>query len=496
MRLLLRLSAFAVIALIALIGEGSSIVQARGGDLLAQISRPSGCFDSKQGIGVAFYRYNFNIILYTCQNPSNGAESTSIFRTGMTGVDDGSFVVKDDFGHEVPMEAIAWDSAEQLLWGVGRIPSRTDPIDGICAVWRIDVISSTGRAQLAFWFSDPGGGCDFTPQNFVDGLTVDPGTDSIYLSFANGSQIRHFYENGARAPNDPIDFSSLTEGVCGGSSCRSSGLIFGADGSLLSATGLAEKLVRLDPNTPSLVDVYDTEAGGSWDLECGPMFAARDGSLKATILSADLLSSMINVLEAPEGVCKPMDYALRELRLTPRGPFKVGVGDELTVSVTGQAGGFNYLPQAFQKANVLLHAALPPSPMHGRFMAHPGDSCYTYGRWGHLDPIPCSEGDRGGYYPSMGGQTCYDGLDNDGNGLIDNQDPNCMTDIEFIQFAAGALDQFETFQRDLILQCTDAASVKGQITASISPWEQGIQDTTHADDADVIDLIVRCSKDK
>ncbi len=90
------------------------------------------------------------------------------------------------------------------------------------------------------------------------------------------------------------------------------------------------------------------------------------------------------------------------------------------------------------------------------WVALPGDTCTFFD--GLVDnDVPCGEGDTGGQ-PSVNGGTCFDGVDNDGDTLIDfaGADPDCLLPVNNIHFQ-GNLDPdaeiVSTFTRALFLRC-------------------------------------------
>jgi hypothetical protein len=300
-------------------------------------------------------------------------------------------IINDGNGHYLPMEALAWDPVEEHLWAVNRIPvspSGTGVVSGVCAVWRLGPVGDETvpqgewpqeSAQLAFTFTDVAGGCDFFSDrpNSFDGLAVDPVSGSLYLSAAGGATIRHLNKDGTPATNDPIDFAALTAGVCGGPGCGSSGLLVGVNGNLLSATGETGKLVEIDPDGPSVVAVYDSGAGRDWGIACGPVHTLPDGSLTNTVLSADLYSANISLLEAPPGLCDSADYAFRNPVVLPGDVIVARLGQTAYGVFGGEYIGFGSEVAGAGPINVTMDLAVLDGGGFDnprRIIAEPGDT--------------------------------------------------------------------------------------------------------------------------
>jgi len=313
-----------------LVGLSTFSAQAAPGDLLANVDRPAAVCGSG-GIGVAF---DGTDILYTCVNEGVSDSFPQIFRTDLAGTDLGSVSVADGNGDPVGIDAIAWDPNENLLWG-GDVSATA------CRIWTVDPIS--GVAMLQFTFTDPHpvtGTCQ--ANQFMDGIAVDSVTDTLYVSPDVHTLIHHVNKDGSTAANDPIDFESLTAGLCpfaqgsGFDGCLNSGLAIGLDGNLFAGTNGDGKIMQLDPDVPaSLVGQFSTVSGRDEDLECGPLFHKTDGSIVETILSADVrFSDNINVLEAPKGTC----VLVPTITLAPAEATNEG-GTSHTVTATLDAGG-------------------------------------------------------------------------------------------------------------------------------------------------------------
>lgn len=284
------------------------------GDGLAVISTAPPCpTGAIAGIGVA---YDGNHILYTC------AEEAKIRFTDLSGANLGSVDTKDAASNPVAVDAIAWDSNENVLWG-GNTGG------GQCHIFSIDL--ATGLATPRFSYTDASGRCS---EEFFDGITVDTNTNTIYLSPDVNPTIRHFDKAGNPSSNDPIQFSTLTAGQCpfaqsfGFPGCLNSGLAIGIDGKLFAGTDGDGKIFELDPTVPSVVGQFATVSGRDEDLECGPLFTKPDGSVVETILSREAFSGRIDVLEAPHGTC-----VVFELALTPKTAFNM-TGSTHTVTAT------------------------------------------------------------------------------------------------------------------------------------------------------------------
>src|SRR3990167_3162165 len=81
----------------------SSVSAAPGDAVQPPIVTPSGC----TGIGVA---YDGSDVLYTC------AFEDGIRKTDLTGADNGFVATVDTLGAPLSVDAIAWDSNENMLW--------------------------------------------------------------------------------------------------------------------------------------------------------------------------------------------------------------------------------------------------------------------------------------------------------------------------------------------------------------------------------------------
>jgi Bacterial Ig-like domain (group 1) len=276
-----------IVTLLGLAAFGfTPAAHAAPGDLLKTITTSCPGNGSGGGIGVAFDGTN---ILYTCANEAQ------VHFTDISGAALGSIGTLDAGGNPVSVDAIAWDSNLNTLWG-GDLDG-----SGNCRIWKVD--TSSGAAMLQFSFTDPSGFCS---AEFFDGLRVDTSTNTLYLSPDVNPTIRHFSEAGAPLPGDPIPFSTLADGNCTGfvfPGCPNSGLAIGIDGVLFAGTNGFSKIVELNPTVPSFLGVFASVSGRDEDLECGPLFAKADGSVVETILSREFFSGNIAVLEAPRGTC-------------------------------------------------------------------------------------------------------------------------------------------------------------------------------------------------
>jgi hypothetical protein len=256
------------------------------GDGLAQIIRPAQC----GGIGVAF---DGTDILYTC------ADENAVRKTDLASADKGMVSTVTSAGAPLSVDAIAWDPSENKLWG-GNLDG------GTCNIWKIDM--SSGIGTFVFSFTDPSPLFDRCGVSYLDGVTVDTVTNTLYVSGDVSEYIRHLNKDGTPAAGDNIPFTALTAGLCpwaggfGFPGCLNSGLTIGLDGNLFTGTASDDKIMRLDPNVPSLLGQFSTVTGRDEDLECGPQFTKPDGTVVETILSAGA-STKIDVLEAPKGTC-------------------------------------------------------------------------------------------------------------------------------------------------------------------------------------------------
>jgi Bacterial Ig-like domain (group 1) len=311
-----RLLTVALLVALALVGFSPS-AHATPGQGLASISTvpPCAIFNGAgYGIGVAF---DGTRVIYTC------AKEPKLRFTDLSGANLGSVDTKDSGGNPVAVDAIAWDSNLNVLWG-GNLDGQ-----GHCQIWKID--PSTGAASPQFSFTDPSGHCGGSTI-FFDGITVDTNTNTLYLSPDINPTIRHFDELGNPLAGDPIPFSTLTSGVCSGT-CLNSGLAIGIDGKLFAGTDGDGKIVELDPIVPSFLGQFASVTGRDEDLECGPLFTKLDGSVVETILSRDFETGRIDVLEAPKGTCVTF-----KLTLAPPTATNL-IGSSHTVTATLTANG-------------------------------------------------------------------------------------------------------------------------------------------------------------
>jgi hypothetical protein len=281
-------SQIVLIAFMALAtGAGVAVSQpvfAQPGTELGPIITP----DCSGSVGVAF---DGNRIIYNC------SDRTTLHFTNLAGTSLGSLAVSDALGAPVVADALSWDPTENKLWS-GR------QTGGVCTISSIDM--TTGMATDRFSYSSSIGCTD----TFYDGLTVDPVSNTIWTSSDNFATISHFTKTGT--PLGSIDFGSLSAAFDGCSSphvggtvgCGNSGLAIGLDGTLFAGTNGVGKIYELKPSVPSITGVFASVSGRDEDLECGPQFTKSDGTKVETILSRDLLSANINLLEAPTGTCK------------------------------------------------------------------------------------------------------------------------------------------------------------------------------------------------
>lgn len=270
------------------------------------------------GIGVAF---DGTDILYTCAN------DPSIHKTDLTGANNGTVATVDAAGSPVSVDAIAWDSNENKLWG-----GDLDSANNLCRIWKIDM--SSGVASLEFSFTDLHGGCNFS---FFDGLTVDTVSNTLWLSPDIHRFIHHYTKAGVEIAADLIAFEALTAGQCpwaagfGGTGCWNSGLTIGLDGNLFAGTASDGKIYQLNPGPPaSLIGQFASVSGRDEDLECGPVVGGKE-----TILSKQF-EGPIDVLEAPQGTCQ--SPVVPQITLDPPTATNA-VGDNHTVTATVTSGG-------------------------------------------------------------------------------------------------------------------------------------------------------------
>ena len=93
-----------------------------------------------------------------------------------------------------------------------------------------------------------------------------------------------------------------------------------------------------------------------------------------------------------------------------------------------------------------------------RWHAQPGDICTAKSlplfSDSSFDFVPCGEGDVAGV-PSINGDDCLDGIDNDGDDLIDFDDPDCQFDIDDLHFTVDlAVSSSFDLSRGLSVYCS------------------------------------------
>ncbi len=311
----------------SLIGAGLTLavlgakVLAAPGDQVAPpgpILPVNGC-GAFNGVGVAYDGTN---VLFTC------TDEAAIRKTDTSGANLGSLATSDAGGNPVALDAIAWDSANSLIWG-----GDVDAGNALCRIWSVD--PNTGTATFRFSFADPTGSgrCSVL---FFDGITVDANDGTLWLSPDVHTEIYHYQTNGTLIAGDTIDFETLTAGKCpwaqglGAAGCYNSGLAMGLDGNLFAGTAQDGKIMQLDPVTPAFLSEFSTVTGRDEDLECGPLVNGFE-----TILSRDYETGRIDLLEAPDGTC-----VITQITLDPATALNdLTTDDDHTVTATVTANG-------------------------------------------------------------------------------------------------------------------------------------------------------------
>jgi hypothetical protein len=127
-----------------------------------------------------------------------------------------------------------------------------------------------------------------------------------------------------------------------------------------------------------------------------------------------------------------------------------------------------------------------------RWEAIPGDLCTQAGA-----AVACGEGDgpgtggSGDGYPSLTGDNCQDGIDNDGDQLVDFADPDCLWELDDVHFQVWLPVSVPTqVNRSLKLHC----KVPGDYTLTLSnyEWPVEMEDPEPSNNLITLDLPVTC----
>jgi len=257
-------------------------VYAQPGTLIQAINPPM-CPNTATfgGIGVA---YDGNRIIYTCVNFGNESDPAFYF-TNLAGANLGSQNIVDVTGAPIGMDAIVWDPSENRMWG-----GDLDKVNGLCAIYRIDMTVNPAVATQQFTFA--AAGCAGMGFNFYDGITIDPVTNTLYLSPDIQPLVQHFDKSGNPLADDPINVGALI-GVN-----TLSGLAMGLDQTLYVGTNGAGLIFQVDPFTPASLGQFATFAGRDEGMECGPLVGGKE-----TLLVRGFNVNVIDVLEVAPGTC-------------------------------------------------------------------------------------------------------------------------------------------------------------------------------------------------
>jgi|GEM_PF-959907 len=191
-------------------------------------------YDSSNGRAMAFDGTN---LWYTYEYDSTGQNrDTHIYKASTSGT------LLQNFDVGVPIGALAWDSTRHVLWG--------GAYDGSGNVYQIN--PATGVATFEFSFLPSGGNCFYNqPPGSIDGLAYDPGSDTLWMSDDEGSDVFHLSLTSTPPGGQIASFALQTSGY----DCNS-GI------AMQVGTGSSESLWLVDPETtPS--DIVQVDLNGS-----------------------------------------------------------------------------------------------------------------------------------------------------------------------------------------------------------------------------------------
>ena len=104
--------------------------------------------------------------------------------------------------------------------------------------------------------------------------------------------------------------------------------------------------------------------------------------------------------------------------------------------------------------------------------------------------VPCGEGDVVGV-PSLNGDNCLDGQDNDGDALVDFADPDCQFDVDDLHFTIDlAVSSSVDLSRDLSVYCFGDGEFTFQILNEQSPIDA--EDPNRSNNEQAGELTVAC----
>ncbi len=161
------------------------------------------------------------------------------------------------------------------------------------------------------------------------------------------------------------------------------------------------------------------------------------------------------------------DSSIVNFDVDPDPPYSAAVGEFIPVTLTATIG--HSANSSFTNGTPLLAvlaANFPGAP--NRFNPPPGAFCFMEG-----SPLPCGEGDPAGV-PTTGGTTCFDGIDNDADTLVDELDPECQTAIDalILTNVAPAPGTVATVSRVVALDCWFEGEFPGGFAAAVWPLPQ------------------------
>jgi hypothetical protein len=260
-----------ILAVLAAAPAGPS--QAAPGDLVAKVTLPV------LGFGVSVAKAcDRPDLLYTVQS-SNTTGDGLLHRTDKFGTDLGSVPITAPSGALVLMDEIAYDVFNDVLWGCEHGPN---PVN----VWKINRV--TGAATFAFTSVTASVG------TFRDGITVDLGDNTLWLSGDVSTTVEHYTMLGGF-------LGSITPKDAAGANLGSiSGIQIGiGDLMYLGRNGLGQ-IVRVRKSDGGFIGSFSSPGGRDEGLECD----AATFFPKTVIWSRDFFSpGFLDAIEVEPGTC-------------------------------------------------------------------------------------------------------------------------------------------------------------------------------------------------